>query len=581
VRARDGIARTLSKSSDAASGASESPTQALTESHRARMHNLRTVRALAACAVLLATACDRAPEVETAPSAAGGGDERLAALLEPCARPDPFTADTTDMLPVLVAKLATAESDVASRARADLVEAGRAALPELRRALQRSFSELGHAPRLLVLLELAAQAGGPEARAMGLEGLEHPSESVRSAAMRALETAGTPEDYERIALHTARGSEDLSQQGVRALVASDPARIGREFATWIDDGAMARLMDIAAPLAARHMEPAVRARILADERFSPVTKTWVLAASAAAGDEDARTVLRAALVDEVALQRQLALQAATGSRLVDEVRASAWNDPEPSLRILALQSIAAERDGPERRAELTAALADADESVRNFALGALCARGDEPAIEVALEMLAGTTDDIGHAMRALRSALVGSADLSRRVLARLEELQQGGARSAGRAIERAIGQVPLARAAEILVGLARTETGTIQDIPAHRWYLVQAGNTGAEGRAWIRAEWAKEPDAGRRLDYISAGVQEKSAAATAFLESVLVSPRASDLERLLAADLFARSVRAEQAAPILKRAVPRITDPKIQRALNCLLWRFYGPERPS
>jgi len=539
------------------------------------------VRALAACALLLATSCDRAPGVGSAPGAETAQDERLAHLLGPCARPDPFTADTTDLLPVLVAKLSTAESDVASRARADLIEAGRAVLPELRRALQRNFSEPGHAPRLLVLLELAAQAGGPEARAMGLEGLEHPSESVRSAAMRALEAAGTPEDYDRVALNTARGGEEMVQQGVRTLVACDPARVGREFATWSEDGGLARLMDLAAPLAARHMEPAMRAQLLDDVRVSPVAKTWILAASAAAGDEDARRALRAALVDEVALQRQLALQAALGSKLVAEVRASASNDPEPTLRILALQSIAAEPDSSDRRAELSAALADTDETVRLTALGALCARGDTSAIDLALEMLAGTNDDVGNATRALRPALLASADLARRVLARLEELQDGGARSTGRAIERAIGQVPLARAAEILVGLARTETGTIQDIPAHRWYLVQAGNTGVEGRAWIREQWETETDAGRRLDIVSAGAQEKSAAAAAFLESVLSSVRASDLERLLAADLIARSVRAERAAPMLKRAVPGIVDPKIQRALNCLLWRFYGPERSS
>ncbi len=545
------------------------------------MHIHRILPALSACALSIATACDRAPTVGIAPAADSARDERLAHLLGPCARPDPFTADTTDLLPVLVAKLATAESDVASRARADLIEAGRAALPELRRALQRSFSEPGHAPRLLVLLELAAQAGGPEARAMGLEGLEHPSESVRSVAMRALEAAGTPEDYERIALNTARGGEELAQQGVRALVACDPARTARELATWSDDGSFARLVDLAAPLAARYMEPGVRAQIQADLRVSPVAKTWIIAASAAAGDEDARRALRAALVDENPLQRQIALQAALGSNLAAEVRSMASNDPDATLRIIALQSIALEPDTSDRRAELTVALADSDELVRHTALGALCARGDESAIDLALEMLAGTTDDVGHATRALRPALLASADLARRVLARLEELQRGGARSTGRAIERAIGQVPLARAAEILVGLARAETGTIQEIPAHRWYLVQAGNTGALGRAWIRAEWGRESDADRRLDFIAAGAQEKSPAAAAFLESVLTSPRASDLERLQAADLIARSVRADHAAPILKRAVQGIADPKIQRALNCLLWRFYGPERPS
>ncbi|MCY2958589.1 MAG: hypothetical protein NTY35_00325 [Planctomycetota bacterium] len=538
--------------------------------------------ALVACALLLQPACDRAPDSAAGPRTPIGydfhQDDRLAQLLGGCERTEPFTGDTTDLLPTLVGKLAVAESVVASRVRADLIAAGPAAVPELRRAFQRWFSEPGCAPRLLALLDLAGVARGPEARAMGREGLEHPSESVRTAAARVLSATGTPEDYDPLAVGVARGGNEYAGQAGLALVRCDPARVVREYASWLDDPGFARIVDLIAPSVAPVLPSEAREKLLAETRLPGIARTWLVASSAAAGDAEALRALRAALADANSTLRQVAVQASIASGLAHEVLALAGNDADPTLRTVALEAIAALPDSPEHRSQIAASLSDADEGVRRAALVALCTRSDPAALDRAIELLAGTNDDVALALAALRAALARDEALAERVLARLEDLLQGGARSTGYAIERALGQVPLARAAEILVERGRRATGTIQDLPAHRWYAVQAGNAGAAGRAWIRAQWEVETDPARRMDLLVAGAQEQSPALAEFLERVLASDRPTDAERLLTADLYTRSVPIAVSAPVMKRAALAVGTPELRRAFHCLQWRFYGPE---
>lgn len=536
------------------------------------------------CALLLASACDRAPEA-TAPAPGATptydfhADERVAPLLGGCEHTGPFTEDTVDLLPTLVAKLAVSEALVASRVRTDLIAAGPAAVPELRRAFQRWFSEPGLAPRLLALLDLAGLARGPEARAMGLEGLEHPSESVRTAAVRVLAATGQPADYDRIAVGVARGGNEHANQAGLALVHCDLARVVREYPSWLDDKGFVRVVDLLAPSVAPAASPELRAQLIHEPRLPGVARTWFLASAAAAGDGEALAALRAALADPNPTQRQVALQAAVGAGLHREVAPLAASDPDPILRTLALESITAQPDSAERRAQIAAALSDADEGVRRVALTALCARSDPAAIDAAIELLSGTSDDLTLALSALRAPLARDEALAQRVLARLEELLEGGTKSTGYAVERAIGQVPLARAAQILVERGRRATGTIQDLPSHRWYAVQAGNAGPAGRAWLRAQWDVEPDPVRRLDLLVAGSQEKTTEAVTFLEHVLSADRPTDVERLVAADLYARSAPIAMSASVLKRAALAIETPELRRAIHCLQWRFYGPER--
>ena len=75
-------------------------------------------------------------------SAAGlAQDDRIAWLLAPCARTDPFLADTTDMTSILVGKLARGQLDPLRQAKTELTQMGEAALPELRRFCERCLGD--------------------------------------------------------------------------------------------------------------------------------------------------------------------------------------------------------------------------------------------------------------------------------------------------------------------------------------------------------------------------------------------------------------------------------------------------------
>lgn len=537
------------------------------------------------CALLLTAACGGEPDAPSRsqdPSSEYDvrADERIAPLLGACPQIGPFTGDTAELLASLPAKLADSEAAVASRVRADLIAAGPSAVPELRRTFQRWFSEPGLAPRLLGLLELAALAGGDEARAMALEALEHPSESVRVAAMRVLAAVGRPEDYDRAAAGVERGGPELAMQSALTLARCDPARVVREYPRWLESERYRRAVDTLAPSIAPIAPKELCDAMLAATSATDTARTWFLARAARLGDAEALARVRAVLAGGASQERQLMVRAAVVCGLEAEIAPLAAADPEPTVRILALEALAAAPDDAAARERLSAALADGDENVRRAALSALCARGDPAAIDVAIELLSGTSDDLALATAVLRAPLARDPALAERVLARLAELLEGGTKSTGRAVERAIGQVPLARAAEILVTRGAAESTPIQDMPAHRWYAVQAGNTGAPGRAWIRARWDVEEDAVRRLDLLSAGAQESTPESFAFLERVAASERASEAERLLACDLLARSSPLARSAPAVQAAARRFTTPEMRRAIACLQWRFYGtPDR--
>ncbi len=539
-----------------------------------------------AIALALACACRQEPAppvVQRTGTVVAGqadfrADDRLAHLLGGCARTDAFTADTSDLVPVLVEKLVTAPADVASRARQDLLAAGAAALPQLRRGFQRWFTAPGQAPRVLSVLEIVAAVGSPDARAMGLEALEHPSESVRGAAAKVLANAGSAQDYDTLARHLPRAGLELATQLGLAMLACDRPRLEQEYAAWVVDPARRRIAVLLAPRLAVGVDAAVASRVRAIENAPPEVAMWFGAAAAAAGDADALAAMRAALRGDNPVLRQLAVQALLGAGMAEEVAVLAAAPGDASLRTFAVEALGALPDSPARRDELRAALADRDEGVRRAALTVLCARGDAGALDRALDLLRGSSADLGLALSALRVPLEARPDLAREALEILVEELERGPRTEVRLVERAIGQIPLPEAARFLLDRARTTREVIQGFSGHRWYMLQAVNSGPSGRAVLRAAWAAEDDLLRRMDLIAAGCQSADPETRGFLEQVLDHPRASPWERLFAADLYARTVPAAQAAPLLKRIAFTVEDGDARRGFHCLLWRFYGPE---
>lgn len=216
------------------------------------------------------------------------------------------------------------------------------------------------------------------------------------------------------------------------------------------------------------------------------------------------------------------------------------------------------------------------------AFATLIARGDALATDRALELVGGPKESLEVAMRSMRTRLAADETLARTVFQRLRSLLDGtgGPRmTEERALERAIGVVPLAEAAQFLVERGRIAREPVSGLAPHRFYAQIAGNAGPAGRAWLRAQWDVETDPARRMDLAMAGSFESTPAVREFLLRVLEAERSTPAEKLQAADLLAKLGPASLVAGPIKRAALRISDPLVRPAFNCLLWMWYGPER--
>ena len=113
-------------------------------------------------------------------------------------------------------------------------------------------------------------------------------------------------------------------------------------------------------------------------------------------------------------------------------------------------------------------------------------------------------------------------------------------------------------------------------MPAHRWLVMQASNSGQVGRAALSAAWAREEEGERRMDYLWGASLSAEEDTREFLLEVVMSPEAFDYERIYAADRLARMGPTPMVAPILKRACLGITDAVVRPAFEELLWTWYG-----
>ena len=541
---------------------------------------------LALAAALAVPGCGRAtdaPPVATSSAAPDPyGDDRIAQWMSGCAHTHAFLEDTSDPIPVLVSKLAAGEVDPLRNARVELAASGAAALPELQRLFDACWSEPMLAQRVQNVVEVAGMMETGAGRGLILRALDHPSPSVRETAARALTRHARPEDYDLLLERMPRSGRGPQGDFVLALLAADPVRAARDLAAWIQDETMAEAARILAPHVVGLRDPDAAAALrpiypALEGELRVHVQTFV----AAQPDEEALAGLRAWLLDESdPTRRHLVAGAFSRAGLAHELSTLVTTtDPDPVLRKIAVQAIAAAPDGETMRETLRTALADPDPDVRDVALSALAARGDALAIDAALQALTGSRAEHEPAIRALQLPMARDPSLAARVLETLVALR---ANETGRGlvdeitILRSIGNVPLEDAARTLMDVARTATGEIQGQRAHRWLTTIAGNTGSAGMAYLRSLWAEESDPVRRMDLVVGGTSEKSPLTRAFLAEVAESPRSTPPEVLHAAARLARFGPARDAAPILKRVALRIDDARVRPALNCLLWTWYG-----
>lgn len=552
----------------------------------------RRANALAlACGFALLAACSdssggKAAASSAAPASGAAGlapecaDERVDYLLASLVRTEAFLADTSDLIPVLVSKLAHGQQDPLHQARTELGQLGAAALPELARFVEAQMSDVEGGPRLGNAFGALMSMQDAGAHALLARGLAHPQEAVRMNAIKGLVKHPDPGDYERLSALIPMSSPESQKLIAEALYASDQTRAEEDTLAWIAD---AKHPVMHAPMLlrlceARRAELAPRIRAVLP-RATEEQALWLRGTLAANGDADALGVLRTVLREGAGPQRTLAMEVLRRVELVRELVFVLEQDPEAVRRTLAAQQVSSAATEPDVRAALQRGIGDPVREVRKACLGALVATGDGNARDVALEMLKGDKQELEDALLILRDACAKEPALAERAYSVLVGLRQGAIqplRVEPRTIDRAIAQMPLRSAAEVLYGAALEPGNDISRVSRHRWYVQMIGNTGAAGALLLREKWKTESDPVRRLDLVSSAIYAQDDAARDFLLLVLEDPRTTACEGLYVADRLVHFGPGRRMAPILKRYALRVDDRRVRPALNDLLWRWYG-----
>lgn len=509
-------------------------------------------------------------------------DDRIAYLLAPCPNAGAFLSDTSDMTSVLVSKLQSGHRDPLKGAKTELAAMGDAAMPELRAAFDKCFQDPNGQPQLLNILTVASLTPSDGGRGILLRALEHPAEAVRTSAMRGLQRHPDPADYDKIRALLPISGADMQTQMAKALAACDRKRLEDDYLA-IPSGEREKAFRTAVVFAISDTErPDI---IEAFVRAYP-TAEWdvqVLMAAAAArmGNGAAHAALLAWTKDETPERRQMAVQALIRAGLVNDLGPRLREEKEDAIRETIATALSALPPSPEVRGWLSAGQSDRTRSVRMTCLLALVKMKDGAAVNAALELLKGDNSDLESGLRVLREAWKDDPTLAERalsILMRLRAHEIEPVRVSSTSLDRAIAQVPLEAATRFLYEMAQKTPGNVEALPAHRWYLQQAGNTGAVGWEFLRSRWDEESDPRRRMDIVMACAYEVSSErARDFLISVVESQRATPIEVLYAADFLLHRGPAARVAPILKRLTLRVQDPSVRKALNCMLWEWYGP----
>jgi hypothetical protein len=289
-------------------------------------------------------------------------------------------------------------------------------------------------------------------------------------------------------------------------------------------------------------------------------QVFMAAAVARSGDLDAKAKLQSWLTGEDHTRRNVAAQAMVRVGLTADLAPRLREEPDDAIRELVAQAIGALPSTKETRGWLAGGLSDRARGVRLTCMAALVKVKDDAASHAALELLKGETMDLESGVRVLRQAWSDDPALAERAFEILRGLRAGDiqpVRVLPLALDRAISQLPLEAAARFLYELACTTPGDIGGLRAHRWYLLQAGNTEPAGWSFLRAQWDHESDPARRMD--------------------IVLNRLPPILHFYAASLVVLRVLAGDAVPLLKRVALRVEDPAVRPALNCILWEWYGP----
>ncbi len=517
------------------------------------------------------------------------GDDRLRALLETdCVHAGAFTGDTSNVWPALVRRLSDAPSNVLRHVKLQLADAGEDAIPALDRAFAGWSEGVFDASAILNGLGALRLSDAPGARALCARYVVHSNVEIRVAAAKGLVRHAAPENYDL--LHDLVFSVHPSQAStievlLQAMAAADAPRFQRDLAGWMRAGEHRWFWTAGLPIALESVDDRTASRfaLVAAEDLPPVSAVRLLALQAADGEAEPAAELRAVLEQGTLPERSAALLT------LPSIDRREWAIPVltgasvSSERSRAASTLGPVADTPEARDALRVALNDPDRDVRLAAFAALLSVGDPVAADRALALFGGALGEIELASLALQDSWDANPGLADRVRASLLERidEHEGDLTAAKSRLQALGLVPGRASAEALMERAARYARadgtpvTVQGLDAHRWFARAAGNAGPDARAYLAELWRAETDELRRMDLLEAAGAAQDDAATDFLFEVVEGERATEHERLLAAEWLARRGPAPRVAPTLKRAALRMEGARTRPAIDCLLWTWY------
>lgn len=513
-------------------------------------------------------------------------DERIRLLMQSVdVSKGHYTRDTGDPLAILMDKLVFSAAEVLHRAKEDLANMGSLAIPAITQMLDRNFDDQGGSARVQNSIEVLGMMDTPAAHDGLVRCLDHPRDTVRGAALRALSKGSAlPADFDRLLVHVATEREHMRESAATALTVADPTRAATQLMDWIEADQNQDLWDLLGNQF--HLaDPAVvgeRAGQLCMQVY-PTLGLSLAAIAEPVGSQSAHALMAQYLESDSGSQRANAIAAMLQAGRVQELTDLIVEDPDPFVRSLVVGQLS--EDVKAGRRELTkdetnlvfAALDDQDNDVRQLALGILLRLDDPRGIDRALGQLGQDRFAMQATITVLAPVMRDKPELARRALERLIEVDQAVSHrplSERLATFQGIGQVPLADASEFLWSLAQTAEGELQGMRAHRWLTVQAANTGDLGRLALGAHLAEETDFSRRLDLIWGASSQRSEESRAFLIEFVESDP-DPYEALFAAERLARNGPVQIVAPVLKRVSLRITHARVRAAFDALLWRWF------
>jgi len=255
------------------------------------------------------------------------------------------------------------------------------------------------------------------------------------------------------------------------------------------------------------------------------------------------------------------------------------SDTLPAERSRAAAILGPIADQTVARDALRLGLNDADRGVRIASLTALLSVSDPLAVDRALGLLDGALGAIELASLSLRQAWEANPGLEDRareqLVARIEEDRGDFDRIKPRL--QALGLVPGRASAAYLLELAdELDDRVVQGLDLHRWLARTAGNAGPDARLYLAERWSTEEDELRRMNLLEAAGGAQDEVSRRFLIDLLEGDRATEYERLVAAEWLVRLGPARVVAGLLKRVALRMEGNQTRRAIDCLLWTWYG-----